>query len=108
MGNLVINPELAGLLSPEVQSQLGELSEEKQQAFAAQFEGQKKTVLNAYLLLLFCGGLVWFYLGNMKNLIIYWITCGGCGIWALYLLIKLPEEVKKVNDAKALEIMATL
>lgn len=49
--------------------------------------------------------LMWFlgfpfaYLGDWKKQILYWVTFGGLGIWAIMVAIKLGDMVDEYNKA---------
>ena len=61
-----------------------------------QLQSQVRTIGIAYLLWFFLGA-HYAYLGRWGLQILYWITFGGLGIWALYDLITMSGKVDRYN-----------
>ncbi len=55
-----------------------------------------------WLLFLFFG---WSYgsLGSMGKQILFYLTAGGCGLWALYVMFTLNKKIKEANKKIALQ-----
>ncbi len=54
-----------------------------------------KSLWVAYILWLF--GLHYLYFGKPLNLVFYWLTAWGLGIWALLDLFRMPRLVEELN-----------
>lgn len=57
----------------------------------------------AYLLWFFFG-IHYAYLGKWGIQILYWVTCGGAGIWAFIDLFLIPGKVEKFNSQISFQI----
>lgn len=69
------------------------------------YESRKKSGLIAYILwLLF--GFHYIYLGRIGLQLIYWLTFGGFGFWAIIDLFRMPGMVGRKNEAILLEAIA--
>lgn len=68
---------------------------------------KKKDILMAYLYWL-CLGCHYLYLEKRRSQIIFWLTLGGCGIWWIIDLFRLPGMVKDYNiDLRLNEVLKT-
>lgn len=56
-----------------------------------------KSKLTAYLLWFFFG-CHYGYLGNWKTQVLYWLTAGGCGIWMIVDIFRIPLLVVRYNE----------
>ena len=67
------------------------------------YNSRKKDSTMIWLLFLFLG---WSYgsMGQMGLQIIYYLTAGGCGVWALVRLFTLNKAIKEYNKQVALEV----
>lgn len=67
------------------------------------YNSRKLDSLKIWLLFLFLG---WSYgsMGSMGKQILYYLTLGGLGLWALYRLFTLNGSIKKYNRNVALEV----
>lgn len=67
------------------------------------YNSRKLDATKMWILFLFLG---WSYgsMGSMGKQILYYITVGGLGIWALYCLFTLNGKIKKYNRDIALEV----
>src|SRR5699024_961501 len=70
-------------------------------------EQKRRKTSVAYICWFFCG-LHYLYLRNPMMLLAYWLTAGGFGLWALYLLFFMKGEVSKANEQVARETLQTL
>ncbi|MDC1221438.1 TM2 domain-containing protein [Salibacteraceae bacterium] len=61
-----------------------------------QLQSQVRTIGIAYLLW-FLLGAHYAYLGRWGTQILYWITFGGLGVWALYDLFTMSGKVDRYN-----------
>ena len=62
----------------------------------------KKSVMTAYLFY-FCFWCHHIYLGKPIKQILFWVTFGGVGFWALYDLFTLHTAVKSHNQQKDID-----
>lgn len=67
------------------------------------YNSRKLDATKMWILFLFLG---WSYgsMGAMGKQILYYITGGGIGIWALYRLFTLNGKIKQYNKNIALEV----
>lgn len=94
-------------LPPSAQHVVGQMDSATQVAFFNEYEQKRRKTSIAYLCWLFCG-LHYLYLRNPMMLVAYWLTAGGFGLWALYLLFFMKGEVSKANEQIAREALQTL
>lgn len=69
------------------------------------YEYRKKSGLIAYILWFFFG-FHYLYLGRIGIQLIYWLTVGGFGFWALIDLFRIPGMIERKNEDIARELMA--
>lgn len=62
-----------------------------------QLQSSLKSTGTAYLLFLFLFGTHYAYLGKWGLQILFWITAGGLGIWALIDLFTISGKVERYN-----------
>ena len=67
------------------------------------YNQSKMDASKAWLLFLLLG---WSYgsMGQMGKQILYYVTIGGLGIWAIYLLFTLNGKIKKHNRSVAVRV----
>ena len=67
------------------------------------YNGSKLDASKIWLLFLLLG---WSYgsMGQMGKQILYYLTLGGLGFWAIYLIFTLNGKVKKYNREVALRV----
>lgn len=63
-----------------------------------QLQSKLKSTGTAYLLFLFLFGTHYAYLGKWGLQILFWITAGGLGIWALIDLFTISGKVERYNS----------
>lgn len=61
-----------------------------------ELQGELKSTTTAYVLFVFLLA-HYAYLGKWGKQILFWITLGGLGIWALVDLFTIPEKVRSYN-----------
>lgn len=61
------------------------------------YENRKKDNFTAYLCWVILG-CHYAYFGRWGLQLLYWFTAGGCGIWALIDLFRIPRLVEDYND----------
>ena len=67
------------------------------------YNGRKLDPTKMWILFLLLG---WSYgsMGSIGKQVAYYLTLGGVGIWAIYVLFTLNDKVKKYNKNIALEV----
>lgn len=80
------------------------LSEDQQETFLAQYKSSKKSVLICYLWFVMLGA-HYAYLNKTALLLAYWVTFGGCFVWLIADIFRIPFLVRDHNKKIALEIM---
>lgn len=103
----LIPQSLLGTLPAMVRTELAQLSASRQEEFLEEYRRRKKSVGVAYLLW-FVVGLQYGYLGRWGLQVVYWITAGGVGIWALVLLFFIPSLVRNYNKDVSIEVLRHL
>ena len=66
---------------------------------------RRKSVLIAYILWFFFG-FHYLYLGRIGIQLIYWLTVGGFGFWAIIDLFRIPGMIERKNEDILRELMA--
>lgn len=94
-------------LSNHIIAQVSKLDEEKKKQFDAMYFSSEKKTSTAWLLFIFLGA-VYGYTDNWGKQILYWLTCGGFGLWTLILLFQVSSIVREYNDKQALIYISTL
>lgn len=61
-----------------------------------ELQGELKNTGTAYLLLIFLLS-HYAYFGKWGKQILFWLTLGGLGLWALIELFRVPEHVRNYN-----------
>ena len=69
------------------------------------YEYRKKSGLIAYILWFFFG-FHYLYLGRIGIQLIYWLTIGGFGFWALIDLFRISGMIERKNEDILRELMA--
>lgn len=90
----------------EVAMAASELPEPQQQYFWAEVASRAKSVPIAYLCW-FLFGIHYLYLGKILTQIIFWLTLGGVGIWAIVDLARIPGVVNGYNASVARRVLET-
>jgi len=78
----LIPSSLYDRLPSMVRTELALLSVHRQEEFLEEYRRHKKSVVVAYILW-FVFGLYYGYLDRWGLQVVYWITGGGLGLWAL-------------------------
>ena len=94
-------------VSGHVLAQIMKLDVENRNKFQLYYQGKEKETNLAWIFFLFLGAL-YGYLGSWGKQILFWITGGGFGIWALILFFQVNSKVREYNDKLALEILAQM
>ena len=94
-------------VSNHVIAQIMKLDEEKKNQFNAYYLGKQKETGTAWILFLLLGAF-YGYTDQWGKQILFWITLGGCGLWALILLFNVSSGILAYNDKKAMECMMML
>lgn len=81
------------------------LPPETQALVARDYEPRKKSVLLTYILWFFFG-FHYLYLGRIGIQLLYWLTVGGFGVWAIVDLFRIPGMVEWKNEDIARELIA--
>ncbi len=84
------------------------LNSDQYRAFMSHYQTEGKSPKTAFLLALFFGIGFYFYLGKPGLGILFLITAGGFGIWAIYNCIKAKQITLKVNEELAIKILSQI
>lgn len=68
------------------------------------YQSYRKSGGLAYVLWL-CFGFHYLYLGQIGLQLLYWLTFGGFGLWALIDLFRIPGMVERKNETILLQVM---
>ncbi|WP_298443217.1 TM2 domain-containing protein [Ferrimicrobium sp.] len=94
-------------LPPSVGQAVSMMDPMSQAAFFQEYQSQKKSLGVAYILwLLF--GFHYLYFRMIGLQILYWITGGGFGIWAIVDLFRMPSIRRQYNEKVARQALQTL
>lgn len=87
-----------------VYNKLISLDDGQRQAFLQEYYRKRKNMAMAYVLwVLF--GLHFAYLNRWGLQVMYWITLGGFGFWALWELVSIPDRIVDYNTDLSTHIM---
>lgn len=94
-------------LSPVMEATIAKLTNEQQLLF---WESMKLKYRNRELtqILAFLLGFHYVYLGRWGLALIFWCTCGGCGLWWIIDVFRSPGLADDYNSEKAMEILRDL
>ena len=101
-----IPPPVASALPHTVREQLACLSPDQQRAFLWRYRSQAKTPVVAFFVLL--PGWHYLYLRKHRLQVLFWLTCGGLGVWWLVDLFRVRRLVQDHNHALAGNVMRAL
>ncbi|MEI8294987.1 MAG: NINE protein [Alphaproteobacteria bacterium] len=79
------------------------MDELNQAAYIGEFKKKKKSTLVGYLLL--GGGVHYMYLGKFWLFLLFIFTGGGCLVWFLIDLFRIPSMVRTYNKTIALDVL---
>lgn len=97
---LVIPKSIYQTLPEKVGKSLEGLTDEQQKRFLEEFESRSKRTSVAYALFLLCG-CHHAYMGRWDLQVIWWLSLGGLGVWAVVDLFRIPKLVNRYNDEQA-------
>ena len=103
-GHSLVPQGLEASLPAMVRTELGRLSANRQEEFLEEYRRRRKSTGVAYLLW-FIFGLQYGYLGRWGLQVVYWLTAGGVGIWALILLFFIPSLVRNYNKDVSIDVL---
>ena len=98
-----LSPELRSHVPVDVRRSAVNWTPEQKDIFVARFNSQSKETTIAYITW-FALGAHYAYLGDWGKQVLYWITGGGLGIWALIDLFNMEDLVREKNREIAREI----
>jgi hypothetical protein len=103
MDKKLIPPSIANI-SAGVRTHLEDLPQNKIDAFAAEYERLAKKSSIAYLLI-FLFGAHYAYVGKWGLFFLFMFTTGGCGIWFVIDLFRMPSIISDYNTELAYKII---
>jgi len=98
-----LSPELRSHVPVDVRRSAENWTPEQKDIFVTRFSSQSKENTMAYITW-FALGAHYAYLGDWGKQVLYWITGGGLGIWALIDLFNMEDLVREKNREIAREI----
>jgi len=101
----LIPQEVLDDLAGDVWAEVVRLPVASQQWFVVEFRNRRKSRSVAYLLA-FALGVHYIYLGERRTQLLFWLTGGGLGIWAILDLWRIPRLVREKNRLIARELLA--
>lgn len=105
---LYVPNSIADNLPSMVRNELAKLSAQKQEEFVEEYKRKAKSIGLAYLLLIVVFALHYGYLRKWGLQIVFWLTCGGFGIWWFIDLFRLSGLVKGYNKDVATDVLRNL
>lgn len=106
MTKSLLSPSLSNLPST-IKLTLQEMPQNKVDAFTADYKTIEKTIPLAYVFFILLAA-HYAYLGKWGMFVLYIITGGGCLIWTIVDLFRMPGLVRDYNAEKAHNIIITL
>jgi hypothetical protein len=94
-------------LPASVQHVVARMDGTTQAAFFNEYVAARRKVSVGYVLWCFFG-FHYLYAHKVGIQFLYWITLGGCGIWALADLFRMPSIMRDANDQIARQALQTL
>jgi len=91
-----LSPELRSAVPMSVRQAAENWTQEQKDIFVNRFRSQVKEVTIAYMSWLALNA-HYAYLGDWGKQVLYWITLGGLGIWALVDLFNMKDLVRNKN-----------
>ena len=104
---LVIPNSIYETLPEKVGASLAVLTDEQQERFVEAFKSRYKRTGVAYTLFLLCG-CHYAYMNRWGLQVIWWLTLGGLGVWAVIDLFRIPRLVNQYNDEVAKVLTRTI
>ena len=90
-----------------VRNELARLGPQKQEEFVEEYRRNSKSLGAAYVCwLLF--GVHYAYHRKWGLQVLYWLTVGGYGIWAIIDLFRMPSISKNYNKDVAVDVLRNL
>jgi len=106
MENSIVPPSIQSI-SSTVRLTLEQMPQNKVDAFISDYKRTEKSTAIGYLLLIFLGA-HYAYVGKWGMLVLFWITGGGCGIWWIVELFRMPSIISNYNNETAHNLLRTL
>ena len=94
-------------LPPSVQHTVAQMDTASQNAFFNEYERKKKKVSIGYVAWMVCGW-HYFYVKKTGLQVVYYLTAGGFGLWAIADLFRMPSIIRDSNESAAREALQTL
>lgn len=87
-----------------VKNQLKNMTASQQNEFLDEYKRKRRSMAFCYLAhILFA--VPYGYLNQWAWQIVFWLTCGGCGIWWLLLFFCIPNMTHEYNRDTAIDII---
>lgn len=106
MEKSIVPPSVSNI-SSTVTLLLQQMPQDKVDAFITDYEKSEKNIIIAYIFMLFLFA-HYAYTGKWGLFIVYILTSGGCGLWLLIDLFRLPKIISDYNNELAHNILRTL
>lgn len=105
---LLIPSSIADALPAMVRNELARMSAQRQEEFVEEYRRKTKSLLAAYIFLIFIFWLHYGYLRKWGLQIVFWLTGGGFFFWWFIDLFRLPGLVSNYNKDIATDVMRNL
>ena len=95
--NVILDAEFITKLHPKILYEIGKICPENQIKFQELYTKKKRSLVLAFICLIFFPGTHYAFLGRWQLQLMYWLTFGGALIWWLVDMFRLPTLVKECN-----------
>lgn len=102
-----IPPSISDVLPSMVRNELIKLTAQKQEEFVEEFNRKSRSVGMAFVWWLVFGS-YYGYLRKWGLQVVFWLTAGGFGIWAIIDLFRIQGMVRDYNKDVATDILRNL
>jgi len=95
--NLILDNEFTRELNSKIIYELGKNCPENQLKFKELYNSRKKSLMIAFICLMFFPGTHYAFMGKWQLQLLFWITLGGGLIWWVTDIFRLSKIVKENN-----------
>ncbi|MFM9944793.1 MAG: TM2 domain-containing protein [Bacteroidia bacterium] len=95
--NVILDAQFTSKLNSKVIYELGKMCAENQLKFKELYSEKKRSLLLAYICLVFFPSTHYAFLGRWQMQGLYWLTLGGGLVWWIVDLFRLPKLVSQTN-----------
>ena len=102
---LYVEASIADKLPAMVKNELARMSSEKQHEFIEEYNRKAKSISTAFLLFFLLAGTHYAYIGKWGTQVLFWLSAGGCGIWAIIDIFRISKIIQEYNKDIAIDTL---